>query len=327
MIPCEWITEAENRIAPHIKKTPLTYDDELDLYIKWENHQETGSFKVRGAVNKVLLLQPWEREAGLVAASAGNHGAGVAIAAKTVNAGATIFVSENADPSKITAMRQLGADVRMVPGGYGEAESAALLYSESSGATWISPYNDGQIIAGQATLGKEIFLGLPDQLAPTWIVPVGGGGLLAGLSCSIHCSCMYPRSKRPIEYDRPKLVGVQSEASPFFHAIYYQGTDAGVVEQPSLADGLAGKIESNSITIPISRRYLDKIILVNESEIADAISFTWERYQERIEGAAATVMAAVITNKCQERPAVAIITGGNIQPELHASLCKDSGVK
>jgi len=327
MIPCEWITEAEKRLAPYIKKTLLTYDDELDLYIKWENHQDTGSFKVRGALNKVLLLQHWEREMGLVAASAGNHGAGVAKAAKIVSAAATIFVSENADPSKLSAMRKLGADVRMVPGGYGDAEIAGLLHSESTGTTWISPYNDGQIIAGQATLGDEILRELPPHLTTSWIVPVGGGGLLAGLACSLHCNYSISQPERLINKVRPKLIAVQSEASPFFHAIYRQGNYDDVFEQPSLADGLAGKIESNSMTIPISRRYLDDFILVSESEIADAISFTWERYAERIEGAAAAAIAAILTNKYRARPAVAIITGGNIDPELHASLCKESGVK
>lgn len=327
MIPCEWISEADERIGPHITNTPLTYDPELDLYLKWENHQVTGSFKVRGAFNKVLSLQAWERERGFVAASAGNHGLGVALAAQMVKSRATIFVSENAVPSKVAAMHELGADVHLIPGGYGEAETAGLEYAASTGANWISPYNDGQIIAGQATLGKELLRDLSDPGNTTWIVPVGGGGLMAGLACSVHCDKPSSQQTQHNSTGLPKLIAVQSEASPFLHAVYHRGSQDGVVELPSLADGLAGKIDQNSITIPILRRYLDDFILVSESEIKKAITFVWEQYRERIEGSAAAAIAVVLENKIRARPAVAIITGGNIQPEVHTTLCQESGVK
>ena len=136
MIPPNWLEEAAERIAPYILHTPMNYIPEEDLFIKWENHQVTGSFKARGAYNKILCLQEWERARGLVAASAGNHGQGVALAGKQVGAKATIFASDHAVPTKVEAMRELGAEVILVPGGYGEAEKAGLDYAQTSGATW-----------------------------------------------------------------------------------------------------------------------------------------------------------------------------------------------
>src|SRR5690606_6892457 len=153
--PFIWLQEAARRIAPHIRVTPLMHDAENDLYLKWENQQVTGSFKARGAINKVLLLQDWEREQGLVTASAGNHGQGLALAGKIVGAPVTIFASEHASPKKVAAMRALEAEVRLVPGGYGEAEQAGVEYARQHNATWVSPYNDGQVIAGQGTLALE----------------------------------------------------------------------------------------------------------------------------------------------------------------------------
>jgi threonine dehydratase len=312
MIPYVWIDEAQERIAPHIHNTPLSYDKSLDLYIKWENHQVTRSFKARGALNKVLSLQPWERDRGLVAASAGNHGQGVALAGKLVTAPVTIFVSEHAIPAKIEAMRALGATTKLIPGGYGEAEQAGLEYAASHDVTWVSPYNDAQVIAGQATLGMETL----GQLAPlahsTWIVPAGGGGLISGIGAAIKTDS--PVSSR---HGERLLIGVQSEASAFLHAIYHSGTQEGIVETPSLADGLAGPVEPDSVTIPLVRSYVDDFVLVSEEQIESAVRFAWNQYNERIEGAAAVALAAAISGKIPSRPAVIVISGGNIQPETH----------
>ena len=127
MIPYSWLEEAAERIAPHIRTTPLTYDPVQDLYLKWENHQITGSFKLRGALNKVLSLEEWEQKSGLLAASAGNHGQGVALAGKLVGAPVMIYVPQHAPAIKIEAMKALGAQVFLVPGGYGETEKAAQI--------------------------------------------------------------------------------------------------------------------------------------------------------------------------------------------------------
>ncbi|MEA3440259.1 MAG: threonine/serine dehydratase [Chloroflexota bacterium] len=335
MIPNQWIEEAEKRIAPFIDETPLTYDEDLDIFLKWENHQVSGSFKVRGAFNKILTLQPWERELGLVAASAGNHGAGVALAAQTFDVPATIFVSENAVPSKIDAMRKFGAEVHTVPGAYGgsyggsigEAERAGKNYAASSGKIWVSPYNDGQVIAGQATLGLEILRQLPEAINKTWFIPIGGGGLMAGIASALEFYQTNSYSNKSETARHYRLFGIQSEASPFFHAIYHYGSQEGVIELPSLADGLAGQLEDNSITIPILKSCVDDIILVSEEDIADAIAYAWHKYAEKIEGSAAASIAAVLTRKISASPSIVIITGGNIQPEAHKMLCKEKGVK
>jgi threonine dehydratase len=314
MVPYIWLENAQERLAPHIRTTPLGYDQDRDLYIKWENRQVTGSFKARGALNKVLCLQPWERERGLVAASAGNHGQGVALAGNLFTTPVTIFASEHAVATKVQAMRDLGATVVLVPGGYGEAEKAGLDYAASHACTWISPYNDPQIIAGQGSLGLEIQDQLPNLSQAAWIVPAGGGGLISGIGAALKSSPV-EKASHPHQ-----LIGVQSEASPFLHSLYHHGTQAGVIELSSLADGLSGPVQEGSVTIPLVRSFLDDFILVSETEIRQAIRFAWSEYQERIEGSAAVGLAAIISGKITTRPAVVIISGGNIPPEVHAEI-------
>ena len=313
MIPLEWIQDAAERISPFIRETPLTYDLNYDFYLKWENHQVTGSFKARGAFNKVLILEDWEREAGLLAASAGNHGQGVALAGRKFEVPVTIFASEDAVPAKIEAMRALEAEVVLIPGGYSAAEKAALTRAAESDATWVSPYNDGQIIVGQGTIGLEIYKQLTahpkfQMKNSTWVVPSSGGGLLSGVGA---VTTTFP--------ERPKLVGVQAQNSAFTHALYHTGSQEFIHETPTLADGLAGAVEPDSITIPLMRTYADDFLLVSEEEIEAAIAFAWEHYGEIIEGAGATGLAAALTGKVST-PAVLIISGGNIQPEIHQQI-------
>ncbi len=310
MIPYQWFTEAGRRISQYIKNTPLTFDSSLGIYVKWENQQVTGSFKARGAFNKVLSLEPWERQTGLVAASAGNHGQGVALAGKQSGVPVRIFVSNSASPLKIEAMRKLGAEVTLVPGGYGDAEEAGLSYAAKGTSTWISPYNDPHIIAGQGTLAFEIFQQAKeiyqDSLKEaTWLVPTSGGGLLSGVARVV-------RQLAPASH----IIGVQSETSPFMHAFFYRGSQSGIQEMPTIADGLAGPVEQGAITIPLIRHFVDEIILVSETDTLKALAHTWHRYGQKIEGAAAVVMAAILTREFSKRPLVAVISGGNIQPTL-----------
>jgi threonine dehydratase len=310
MIPAEWLTRAAERIAPYIRITQLTYDAQNDLYLKWENHQVTGSFKVRGALNKILTMQDWERQRGVVTASAGNHGQGLAFACKLVGAHSIVFASEHATPAKVQAMQALEAEVRLIPGGYGEAEKAGLHFAASNGATWVSPYNDGQIIAGQGTLGLEILRQWNDPRLPAWIVPAGGGGLLAGIGSALDQKTS----------GDAKLVAVSSDASPFLYGLYHTGSQDGIEELPSLADGLAGPVEPGSITIPLAQKYIDEFVLVTEQDIRRAIAYAWQQYTEQIEGSAATALAAVLYGKVTTRPAIVVITGGNIQPEIHTRI-------
>ena len=309
MIPLEWLHQARGRLAPHLTKTPLTFDQRQNLYLKWENRQVTGSFKFRGALNKGLSLAGWEIERGLVAASAGNHGQGVASAGRIIGASTLIFASESAVPIKIAAMTNLGAEVRLVPGGYAQAEQEAIRYATLTTSTWISPYNDGLVIAGQGTLGLEVLEDLATLEQAVWIVPAGGGGLVAGIGASLETG------KRA-----HKLIAGQSTASPFLHDLYHHGSQAGSVELTSLADGLAGPVEDGSVTIPLVQKYVDDFLLVTEEEIAFAIAYAWHHYQERIEGSAAVPLALALSGKVSQRPAVLIISGGNIQPEAHAEI-------
>jgi threonine dehydratase len=310
MMPSEWLDQAAARIAPHIRHTALTRDTERNVYLKWENQQVTGSFKARGALNKILALEEWERQAGLVTASAGNHGQGVALAGKLVGAPVTVFASDHAVPAKVEAMRSLGAEVRFVDGGYELAEATAIKYSGEQKHTWVSAYNDGQVIAGQGTIGLEIAQDLPPDARMTWVVPVGGGGMLAGIGAALERVS-----------PRPRLVGAQAEASAFMYALYHQGTQESIPDLPTLADGLSGAVEAGSLTIPLVKRYADDVLLVSEEEIGQAIVFAWHCYGERIEGSAAVALAAVSTGKVKP-PAVVVISGGNIQPEVHDELCR-----
>lgn len=333
MIPYEWLEQAESRIAPHIQRTPLTHDAARDLYVKWENRQVTGSFKARGALNKCFMLEDWEREVGIVAASAGNHGQGVALAGKEVGARVEVFVSEHAVPAKVEAIHALGAVVHTVPGGYPEAEAAGKAYAEEQGKTWVSPYNDEQIIARQGTIGLELLqaftpppLPFPEgapigrgELSPpllreragvrVWLVPVSGGGLLAGIGASLQKQAQGPR-----------LIGVQATVAPFMHGLFYKGTQDGLPDLPSLADGLTGEVERGSVTIPMVRQLVDEIVLVSEEDIARAIAFAWYLYGEKIEGAGAVGLAAILSNKVKERPVLVVVSGGNVGFEVHREI-------
>ena len=308
MFPREWIVAAAQRIAPHITRTPVTHDARLNLYFKWENRQLTGSFKARGAFNKILSLEDWESRAGLVAASAGNHGQGLALAARLVGAPVTVFAPESTPAVKLEKMRALGADVRLVPGSYDEAEAGGLRYASETNQTWVSPYNDPQVIAGQGTIGLE----LADQVDLTreiaLLIPIGGGGLLSGIASALTDAT-----------PRPRILGVQPVASAFMHGLYTRGSQAGVQDLPTLADGLAGGVEPGSLTIGLVRELADDIILVGEDDIARAVALAWSTYGEQMEGSGAVSLAAVLSGAVKG-PAVVVVSGGNIQPQLHAEI-------
>ncbi|HWQ46734.1 MAG TPA: pyridoxal-phosphate dependent enzyme [Longilinea sp.] len=297
------------RVSGFVRMTPLTFDPKLNLILKWENHQVTGSFKLRGAANKILSLTEMEQKRGLVAASAGNHGQGVALVARQVGCRSIVFCPSSTPLTKLNAMRALGAELHLIDGDYATVEKQAEEYAIMQQMTWISPYNDGQVIAGQGTIGLEILRQMDPFVAKVCVVPIGGGGMLSGIGAA------FENIKNPV-----KIIGAQSTASPFFHSLFHHGNQSGQVELPSLADGLAGAVEENSITIPMVNKYAQDIILVDEEEIGQAIAFCWYHFGERIEGSAAAALAAVLTGKISERPALVILSGGNIQPELHQEL-------
>jgi threonine dehydratase len=310
MIPINWINDSANRLNGKIEKTPVTFDPKLNVYLKWENVQKTGAFKIRGALNKILTLAPWEQERGLVAASAGNHGLGVAYAAKLLGAKATVFIPEKTTKNKEDAIIELGAVVHKISGDYRLAENEAQTYVIKKGATWISPYNDGQVIAGQASLGIEIIEQIKPFDADACLVPVSGGALISGIGLA------FKNSDHKI-----KLIGVQAQNSAYFHSLYHYGSIKDVVETKSVADGLTGGVEKNSITIPLVRSMVDDFVLVNEDEIEQAIAYAWYHYHAALEGSAAVPIAAVLNQKVNVKKPVLILTGCNIQTEVHKEIC------
>lgn len=312
MIPKEWIEAANQKIGGFITQTPITYDQQLDLYIKWENQQVTGSFKIRGALNRILNLSSQERASGLVTCSAGNHGQGVALAARHVEARCIVYASDHATPVKLEAMSNLGADVRLVKGDYVEAERAAITFARKTGMTFISPYNDALVIAGQGTLGLEIREWMQTKgIACSLLLPVGGGGLMAGVASYIKTLTQ-----------NTQVIGVQSQASSYAHHLFYYGNQEGVVETESIAEGLAGEIDHASITIPLLLECADDIQLVSEAEIKQAIRYAWFTNNQKIEGSAAVGLAARLAGKINLSPVLTIITGGNIQPELFNTIIR-----
>ena len=201
--------------------------------------------------------------------------------------------------------------MRLVAGGYEAAEAAAIRHAHENQQTYVSPYNDGQVIAGQGTLALEVLRELPEP--PTaWIVPVGGGGLISGVGLALETVS-----------PRPRLIGVQAAASAFMHALYHRGSQEGVEDLPTLADGLAGALEAGSVTVPLVRRWVDDLLLVEEDEIAAAMAFAARTYGETIEGSAAAALAAALTGRV-DGPALVVISGGNVQPETHAAVLAGS---
>ncbi len=261
--------------------------------LKAENLQRTGSFKIRGAVNKVASLSPEERARGVVAASAGNHGQAVAWAAREAGTRATIFMPEDAPMAKVDAARSYGADIVLVAGGYEEAQ-AACEERVGAGATSVHAFEDELVIAGQGTIGLE----LADQLSEVEvvIVPVGGGGLAAGIAIVL-------KSLRP----DVRLVGVQ--AASFAPVAEGRGGY-------TIADGIAVK-RPGELTGSLLRELLDDVVAVSDDEIAEAIVLLLERVKLVVEGAGAASVAALLGGKVRgSGPACAILSGGNIDATL-----------
>ena len=296
---------ARERIAPHILPTPITFDDNLGAWIKWENHQHTNSFKVRGAFNKMMVLTPDELGRGLIAASAGNHGQAVGLAAQKLKARVTVYVPESAARVKVEKMIEFGAEVVRVPGFFGDAEAAAIRAAREQGQAFISPYNDPFIIAGAGTVAFELTEQCPQ--ADRWLVPVGGGGLIMGMMIAA------PK--------KVNVIGVQSDASPYLHEEFHHRDMSKVVELPSLAEGLAGAVEPGSETIPAIHKAAD-VRLVTEDQIAQAIAYAYHAHGEVIEGSAAVGLAALLGGQLRgEGRTAVLITGGNIDTDKHASIC------
>ena len=262
--------------APKIKKG-------LNVYLKTENLQNTGSFKLRGAYYKISQLTEEEKSHGVVACSAGNHAQGVALAAKQAKIPAIICLPEGAPISKVEATRSYGADVRLVPGVYDDAYGEALRLESEHGYTFIHPFNDELVIAGQGTIGLEILDQIED--ADAVVVPVGGGGLISGVAYAI-------KQLRP----DIKVYGVQSEGAASMAASLNEEKIVCLDEVITIADGIKVK-EPGDNTFSLVRDYVDDIVTVNDDEIATAILTLIEQHKLITEGAGAVPVAAVMFDK------------------------------
>ncbi|MBT9317752.1 threonine ammonia-lyase [Leptothoe spongobia] len=314
MLKLQDFEAAQARFGSYIQKTPVSYHQPLDVYFKWENQQNTGSFKLRGALNKILTLSPEELKSGLVAASSGNHGKSLAYAAQLIGVTAHIFVPWYASDVKVTAINDMGAQVERVPGVYQDTEVRAQSVVAETSATYVSPYNDWNGIAGAGTIGLE-WLAQTPQLSRL-LIPVGAGALLVGIALAA-------RSIRPdIE-----IVGIQAEASPYLHHQFYHGHMDGIEQHPTIMEGLAGALESSAITIDWFCQLCDQVILVTDSEVETAISCAYHQLGEVIEGSAAVGLAAVLAGKIStaDKPTGVLITGGNIDMTKHQEITRKLG--
>jgi len=295
------IEAAERRIRRHILRTPLLEWTDQELWLKCENEQLTGSFKLRGALNKILGCSEEDLKRGVVAASAGNHGIGVALACQIAGSRATVVVPRDVVERKRQALERLGAAVVLADGDYAVAELEGRALAAARGALFVSPYNDPDVVAGQGTLGLE----LARQLARTGnsgrmevFVPASGGGLLAGVGLGLRLGGADVR-----------LIGVQTEAAPYLHRFFYGGDPASVVETPTIADGLAGAVEDGSITWDLVKRVADEIVLVSEAEIAAALLEIVRGMGMVVEPSAAVAVAGARRGMADRR--IAIVSGGN----------------
>ena len=301
------IEQAETRIRPHIRQTVLEYSPTLsqqsgaEVYCKLENLQYTGSFKVRGAMNKLLSLADTERGRGVVAASTGNHGAAVAFSMKKLDMPGIIFVPENADPSKIAILEQFDTEVRFFGTDCAETEVHARQYAAKRGMTYVSPYNDPQIIGGQGTVGLELEqqLGSIDAV----FVSLGGGGLISGIAG-------YLKQRNP----SVEIVGSSPENSQVMIQSLEAGKILDIPSLPTLSDGTAGGIEEGAITFALCQGLVDTCLTVTEDEISAGLLLFMRAHRMMIEGAAAVAIASFlkVSERFKDKTVVLIICGANI---------------
>ncbi len=306
-VTMEDVYAAADRIARDIRSTPMLRKPTLDayvgqdVYIKCEHLQRTGSFKLRGALNMIGQLTDDERARGVVAASAGNHAQGVAVAASELGVEATIFMPEDASLSKVEATRAYGATVRLEGAHLTEALAAAHAFCEERGAVFVHPFDDARVIAGQGTLGVEIVEQMPD--AATVVVPVGGGGLAAGIG-------MVLRELRP----DCRIVAVQAAAYSTLRPSLDAGAPVPVEPSLSIADGIAVK-QLGALNFEMLREIVDDVVEVSEEELSTAILWSMERAKQVLEGAGAAALAALLAGKVSsDGPVVLVVAGGNIDP-------------
>ena len=310
------VREAAGRIAGHIVRTPMVHSAELtriaggEVRLKLENRQTTGSFKLRGALNALAALTPAQRVAGVVASSAGNHGLGVAYAAKSLGISARIFVPRTAPEVKKAGIRALGAALDDSQPDYDAAMSVAKAYGLEHGREYINPCLGDPLLHGQGTVALEILEDLP--AARSIVVNVGGGGLLGG------CAAFVRRERPDV-----RIYGAQSVNTAAMARSVEAGRVVEIESVPTLADGLAGQIDDDALDLGVHG--LDRIVTVTEEEIGAAIAWLAREHDQKVEGAGACGVAAILSGKLKpETPCVVVISGGNIDDARWKALTSDA---
>ncbi|MCP5091049.1 MAG: threonine/serine dehydratase [Gammaproteobacteria bacterium] len=301
---------AARRIRCHVVETPLVHSDSFSaelgasVYFKLENRQTTGSFKLRGATNRVMTLSDAERSKGCVAASSGNHGAAVACALKKLGARGVIFVPEQTSAIKVDAIRANGGEVVFFGTDGLDTEQHAREYADENGMSYLSPYNDEQVIAGQGSCAVELLEQLPD--IDTVFIAVGGGGLIAGVGSVL-------KDRNP----DIRVIGCQPAASPVMARSIEAGRIVDMQSEPTLSDGTAGGIEAGAITYPLNQLIVDEFVLVDEEQIAAAMRRYMDSEEDTIEGAAGVAIAAMLQRRTsiRQQNVAVIVCGGNISAE------------
>lgn len=308
MLTLDSIYHAAFTMKNVVRKTDLIYAPNISkkykVFLKTENLQLTGSFKVRGAYYKISQLSEEERKKGVIACSAGNHAQGVALAASRMGIPATICIPGSAPISKVEATRSYGAKVELVKGVYDDAAARAVEIQQQTGATFIHPFDDPKVIAGQGTVGLEILDQLPDVDAV--IVPIGGGGLISGIAFAIK-----------LLNPNVKVYGVQSTGAPSMFRAIEDNQRKALSSVSTLADGIAVKMPGE-LTFDFCSKYVDKIVTVTDDEICAAILTLIEKQKMIAEGAGAVSVAAVLSNKLdlEGKNVVCLISGGNIDVSI-----------
>jgi threonine dehydratase len=309
------VLAAAHRLRGVVARTPLVRSKRLseiagaDVYLKCENEQITGSFKLRGAYNALATMPPDARKRGIVASSAGNHGLGIAHAARLLGMRARIFVPSNAPKVKRDGIIALGAEVDESQSHYDAAHHAALEYATTHDMTFVNPCAGDAVLAGQGTVALEIVEELPG--VRTVVVPVGGGGLVGGVAALL----------RAVASDA-RIIGAQSENTNAMAASLAAGHRVDIETPPTLADGLAGQIDDEGFEI--GQRSIDEMRVVSEAEVASAIAWLAREHGARVEGSGACGVAAVLRGQPLAGPVVIIVSGGNIDPERWSGITASS---
>ncbi len=308
MLTLDKVYDAQRVLRDNIRKTDLIHapslSDKADIYLKAENLQTTGSFKVRGAYYKIARLNDEQKKRGIIACSAGNHAQGVALSAQKNNIKSAIFIPSTAPISKIEATRKYGAQIMLVDGVYDDAYKAAIKYQQETQGEFIHPFDDIDIIAGQGTIALELMEQLSDMEAV--IVPIGGGGLISGVAYTVKM--LNPNCK---------VYGVQACGAPSMVNSLHEHKRIELPSVSTFADGTAVKLPGEN-TFKICEEYVDEVVTVSEDEIAGAILSLIEKQKLIAEGAGALSVAAAMFNKLplEGKKTVCLVSGGNIDVNI-----------